>query len=355
MRAVLLSSPRARLDVVEVTATRLEPHEVLIETKASGLCHSDLSIIQAPVSRLPLPVVMGHEGSGIVLEVGAEVETLAVGDRVIACWVPACGHCYWCVRGQANVCVNFTTNQARAPWRLADGSAVSTQTGIGTMAEQMIGNELSFIRVDTDLPDEYLALIGCGVTTGACAAMRAAPVTPGSSVAVFGCGGVGLSAVQGARIAGAAILIAIDPVAGKREAALALGATHAIDPGAIDPLEAIKELTAGRGSDFAFETAGRNDTATWAVQAVRRGGTAVMVGAGQPDVSSLNPSTAKTVKWSIYGDADPRRDFPLLVSMVERGLLDLESMVSRRITLDEVNEGFEAMERGEVIRSVIVL
>lgn len=355
MRAALLTTSASRLEVLDLAPTQLGPREVLVETKASGLCHSDLSMIQAPVSPLPLPVVMGHEGAGVVLEVGAEVETLRVGDRVIASWVPACGVCYWCVRGQANICVNFGTGSARAPWQLADGRAVNTMTGIGTMAEQMLGHELSFIKVETDLPDEYLALIGCGVTTGAFAAMRAAPVTPGSSVAVFGCGGVGLSAIQGARIAGAVPLIAVDPVALKRETALKVGATHAIDPTTVDANAAIRELTGGRGADFTFETAGRNDSATAAVEAARRGGMALMIGAGQPDVSSVNLTNSMTVKWSLYGDADPRRDFPILISMVEHGLLDLASMVSRRIKLDDVNDGFEAMERGEVIRSVIVL
>jgi S-(hydroxymethyl)glutathione dehydrogenase/alcohol dehydrogenase len=224
------------------------------------------------------------------------------------------------------------------------------------MAEQMLASELAFIKVETDLPDEHLALIGCGVTTGALAAMRAAPVTPGSSVAVFGCGGVGSSVIQGARIAGAVPLIAVDPVELKRQTALDLGATHIIDPTASDPVTAIKELTGGRGADIAFEAVGRNQTATWAVQAVRLGGTAVCVGiGGQPDISSVSVVAPKTVKWTLYGDADPRRDFESLVAMAEAGKLNLDAVVSRRLRMEQVNEGFDAMERGEVIRSVIVM
>jgi S-(hydroxymethyl)glutathione dehydrogenase/alcohol dehydrogenase len=354
VRAAVLEAPRSRLVVQELTPTEIGPREVLVRVGASGLCHTDLSIMQAAEPSLRLPIVMGHEGAGVVEEVGREVETLQKGDRVIASWIAACGRCFWCIRGQAHLCSSLNLSGARAPWRLDDGREASALTGIGTLAEAMLGSEFSFVKIETDLMDEHLALIGCGVTTGVCAALNAAPVTPGSSVAVFGCGGVGISAIQGARIAGGATIIAIDPVPLKREMAMKLGATHTVDPGAVDPVERIKELTGGRGADITLETAGSNDAATWAVLAARRGGTAVCIGGGSPDVSSLSTIDAKTVKWSLYGHADPRREFPKLVSMIEHGTLDLDSLVSRRITLDEVNDGFDAMERGEVIRSVVL-
>jgi S-(hydroxymethyl)glutathione dehydrogenase/alcohol dehydrogenase len=259
------------------------------------------------------------------------------------------------VRGQTSICGRRQIGAAIAPWRDADGAEVNVMTGLGTMAELMHASERAFVRVETDLPFEQLSIIGCGVATGACAALRAAPVAAGMSVAVFGCGGVGISAIQAARASGAVVVIAADPVALKREAALRLGATHAIDPTAGDPVEAVRELTAGRGADVTFETAGRSDAATFAVQAARKGGTAAMVGGGTPDTSSVSLIDPKTVTWSLYGNADPRRDFPILVAMAESGLLDLEAMVSRRLSLDEVNDGFDALERGEVIRSVIVL
>jgi S-(hydroxymethyl)glutathione dehydrogenase / alcohol dehydrogenase len=354
VRAAVYTAVGSPLEVLDLEPSPLGSHEVLVDSRAGGLCHSDLQLLEAPEPRYALPIIMGHEGAGVVAAVGPEVESLKAGDRVICAWVPSCGNCYWCVRGQASICQNFTTREGRRRFRTADGREAISQSGLGTMAEQMIGHELAFLKVETDLPDEYLALIGCGVTTGACAAMRAAPVRPGDSAAVFGCGGVGISAIQGARVAGGVPIIAVDPVALKRETALRLGATHAVDPNAVDPVAAVRELTGGRGADVAFETAGRDNTATWAVESARRGGTAVCVGVGHPDISSLNIGNPKTVKWSLYGDADPRRDFPVLLSMAEQGLLDLDSMVSRRLKLDEVNSGFEAMERGEVIRSVIV-
>ena len=353
MRAAVLEAPASRLVVREVTETELGPREVLVRVGASGLCHTDLALMQMAEPVVQLPIVMGHEGAGVVEEVGREVETLRPGDRVIASWVAACGRCFWCIRGQAHLCSNLALSGTRAPWRLADGREVYALTGLGTLAELTLASELACVKVETDLPDEQLALIGCAVTTGVCAAIRAAPVTPGSSVAVFGCGGVGMSVIQGARIAGAEPIIAVDPVPLKREMAVRLGAIESLDPAAGDPVERVRELTGGRGADITFETAGRNDTANWAVLAARRGGTTVCVGGGQPDVP-MTTLEAKTIKWTLYGHADPRRDFPTLVSMVEHGMLDLDAMVSRRLTLDDVNEGFDAIQRGEVIRGVVV-
>ena len=355
MRAAVFVGAGEPVEVAELSPTAVGPHEVLVETKASGICHSDAALMAAPAGTLPTPLVLGHEGAGVVMEVGREVRDLHVGDRVIASWVPSCRECFWCIRGQANLCPSFSLGSERAFWSLADGTPVHTQLGIGTMAELMLGHERSFVRVETDLPDEELALVGCGVATGALAAMRAAPVTPGSSVAVFGCGGVGTSVIQGARIAGAVTIIAVDSVELKRETASRLGATHTIDSTAVDPVEAVRELTEGRGVDVAFEAGGGRETATWAVEAARHGGTAVCVGGGTPSLKNVSLFQPKTVKWTKYGDADPRRDFPMLVAMAENGMLDLTVAVSRRIRLDEVVDGFEAMERGEVIRSVIVL
>jgi S-(hydroxymethyl)glutathione dehydrogenase/alcohol dehydrogenase len=342
-------------EVIELSPTAVGPHEVLVETKASGICHSDAALMAAPAGFMPVPLVLGHEGAGVVVDVGDEVRDLQVGDRVIASWVPSCGTCFWCMRGQTNLCSSFSLGSERAPWLLADGTPVRTQLGIGTMAELMLGHERSFVKVETDLPDEALALVGCGVSTGALAAMRAAPVIPGDSVAVFGCGGIGTSIIQGARIAGAVTIIAIDAVELKRATAMRLGATHTVDSTEVDPIEAVRELTGGRGVEVAFEAGGSRETATWAVDATRRGGTAVCVGSGMPSLKNVSLFQPKTIKWTSYGDADPRRDFPMLVAMADNGQLDLTTGVSRRITLDQVTDGFDAMQRGEVIRSVIVL
>ena len=240
-----------------------------------------------------------------------------------------------------------------------DGTQLTTMTGLGTFSEMMTVHEMSIVKVDTDLPDEELALIGCGVTTGVGAALNTARVVPGSTVAVVGCGGVGQAVIQGARIAGAARIIAIDPVALKREAASTLGATDVVDPADGDPVAAVQALTGGRGVDYAFEVIGNQDTILQAFNCARQGGTAVVVGVPRFDSMVSVPSfplvlQEKRLLGCLYGSAQVRRDFPRLVSLVEQNKLDLGSMVSRRIKLDEINDAFRAMQAGEVIRSVIV-
>jgi S-(hydroxymethyl)glutathione dehydrogenase/alcohol dehydrogenase len=232
-------------------------------------------------------------------------------------------------------------------------------TGLGTMAETMIVNESSLISITTDLPDEQLALLGCGVTTGVGAALWTASVEPGTSVVVFGCGGVGLSAVQGASIAGAAQIIVVDPLAKKREAAIAFGATDAVDPGDGDPVEQIRALTGGRGVEFSFEVVGLLETMRQSFDAACMGGTVTFVGGLRQDVDIALPANAlhaqgKRIMGSVYGSAQVRRDIPRLVALAEAGRLDLSGMVSRRLRLDDVNDAIGAIEAGEVIRSVLV-
>jgi S-(hydroxymethyl)glutathione dehydrogenase/alcohol dehydrogenase len=236
---------------------------------------------------------------------------------------------------------------------------IPTMAGLGTMAEVMTVNEASVVKVSTDLPDDQLALIGCGVTTGVGSALWTAGVRSGSTVAVFGCGGVGLSVLQGARIAGAAELIAIDPMPLKRAAALNVGATHCVDPTADDPVARVLEIAEGRGAEFTFDAAGTLDTMHGAYNAACRGGTVTMIGALSPELEFRVPANgvhmhAKRILGSVYGSAQALRDIPRLVRLVETGRLDLQTMVSRRIGLDDVNNAFTAMEQGEVIRSVIV-
>ena len=246
-------------------------------------------------------------------------------------------------------------------FRRHDGTLVQSGLGtLGTFAEAMIVDERALVPVATDLPDEQLALIGCGVTTGVCAVFNTAAVTPGASVAVSGLGGVGQSVIQGARIAGAATIVAIDPVAMKRAAAIELGATHAVDPTATDAFEEVAALTGGRGVDYAFEASGHPAAAKQSYTLVRRGGTLVLVGLQPPDATPPwgmreQLLSGKRVVGSLYGGAQVRRDFPRLVRLVEAGLLDLGSMVTRRLTLDQVNEGLDLVESGEVIRSVMVM
>jgi S-(hydroxymethyl)glutathione dehydrogenase/alcohol dehydrogenase len=232
-------------------------------------------------------------------------------------------------------------------------------TGLGTFADEMQIDEAMCVKIETDLPSEQLALIGCGVTTGVGAALNTAQVRPGSSVAIIGCGGVGQSVLQGARIAGAAQIFAIDPVEMKRKTAEQLGATHLIDPADGDPVDQVRALTEGRGADYAFEVIGLPETIQQAYAMTRRGGTAVVVGMSAFDATVTLSAMelfygSKALLGCMYGGAQVRRDFPRLVGLVETGRLDIGSMVSRRITLDEVNDAFRAMEAGEVIRSVIV-
>lgn len=357
MRAVILEEYHRPLVVDEVEPVALGPHDVRVTTGASGVCHSDLSATRGQYPFVP-PIVLGHEGAGTVTEVGATVTGLRPGDRVIASFVAFCGTCYQCLRGRGHICERSAELGSR-PRVTRRGDLLIAMTGLGTMAEEMTVNEASLVKVETDLPDDQLALIGCGVTTGAGAAMWTARVEPGSSVAVFGCGGVGISAIQGASIAGAAQIIAVDPVQLKRESAVAFGATHTVDPVAADPVAQIRDLTGGRGAEYTFEVVGLLETMRQTFDAACMGGTVTFVGGLDQQVELSLPANAlhaqaKRVLGSVYGSAQFRRDMPTLVSLIEAGRLDLGSMITRRLPLGEVNAAIAAIETGEVIRSVLV-
>ncbi len=358
MRAAVLTAPNEPLVVEEVTPDALGPQDVLVRVEASGICHSDLLRAQG-ILTFNAPYVLGHEGAGVVEEIGAEVRSLRPGDRVIASWVASCGACPWCVDGQTHLCHELVPQMWALRLRRSDGSVVARASGLGTFSEAMVVHERSAVKVETDLPAEQLALVGCGVTTGVCAVLNTARVRPGSTVAVVGCGGVGQSAVQGARIAGAAVIVAVDPVELKRTASSKLGATHTVDSSAPGVVEAVQELTGGRGVDYVFETSGYERGLDLAYRLTRRGGTVVIVGAHEPQTmpswSAFDQMTSeKRVLGSIYGSAQTHRDFPRLVRLIEAGKLDVASMVTRRIALDDVNAGLEAIETGKVTRSVIV-
>lgn len=358
MRVAMFVESDQDLVIEEVDAMAPGPNDVVVRIGASGVCHSDLSIINGSLP-LPPPCILGHEGTGIVEEVGPSVAGFRPGDRVIASFVPNCGHCFFCVRGQANLCdqtliVGMTPRATRA-----DGSIAGGFTGLGTFSDVMTVHESSLVKIETDLPDQQLALIGCGVTTGVGAVLNTAAVEPGSTVAVIGCGGVGQAVIQGARIAGAARIIAIDPVELKRKAAEQLGATDLVDPAAGDPVAAVAALTGGRGADYAFEVIGLPETILQAWGTARRGGTVVIVGMPRLDSQVTLPGFGlffdeKKLLGCVYGSAQVRRDFPRFIGLVESGQLDLSSLVSRRIQLEDVNDAFAAMQAGEVIRSVIV-
>ncbi|MEX2255204.1 MAG: Zn-dependent alcohol dehydrogenase [Acidimicrobiia bacterium] len=357
MRAAIFTENDAPLSVEDVTPTDPGPRDVVVSITASGICHSDLSVINGTLP-MPPPAILGHEGTGIVEEVGAEVKGLAVGDKVIGSFIPACGICWFCKNHQSNLCENTYTVMMNPRATRDDGTPLPSMTGLGTFAEQMICDEISLVKVETDLPDAQLALIGCGVTTGVGAALMTAKVEPGSSVVVIGCGGVGQAVIQGAHIAGAAKIIAVDHVALKRDMALKLGATDAVNPNDGDVITQVHGLTSGRGADYAFEVIGIPEVLTQAFMCTRAGGTTIAVGVPRSDSEIHIPSfplilQEKRILGTVYGSANVRRDFPRLISLVENGKLDLGDMVSRTLKLDEVNDGIRAMQAGEVIRSVI--
>ncbi len=358
MRVALLTAVGEPLEIETVTPEPLGPQDVRVRIDASGVCHSDVSIATGIVP-MPTPVILGHEGAGTVLEVGDRVTRVRVGDRVISSFLPACGDCWYCIRNLSQHCVRLLDVAMVRRSRRESGKKVFSMSGLGTFADEMINHEWSLVPVETDLPAEQLALIGCGVMTGVGAVLNTAAVAPGSSVAVIGLGGVGQAVVQGARIAGAARVIGIDPVALKRGTASQLGASHVIDPGDGDLVERVRELTGGRGADYTFEVVGKPETIAAAREATRPAGTVVIVGMPAFDATVTFPAYAlfsdeKLLVGSNYGSAQVRRDFPRLVALAESGALDLASMVSRTIALDDVNAAFEAMTSGEVVRSVIV-
>jgi S-(hydroxymethyl)glutathione dehydrogenase/alcohol dehydrogenase len=358
MRAAIFTEPDGPLSVEDVTATEPGPRDVVVQVSASGICHSDLSVINGTLP-MPPPAILGHEGAGIVDWVGAEVTGLQKGDRVIGSFIPACNACWYCHNGQSNLCENTYTVMASPRATRSDSTPLPAMTGLGTFSDVMTCDQMSLVKVETELPDDQLALIGCGVTTGVGAALNTAQVRPGSSVVVIGCGGVGQSVIQGARIAGAARIIAVDPVALKRDMALKLGATDAIDPGEGDVVTQVMGLTGGRGADYAFEVAGIAELIRTAFDCVRSGGTAIAVGVPRFDQEVSLPTfplilSEKRLLGTVYGSAQVRRDFPRLIGLVEQGRLDLGGMVSKTFSLDDINKGFDAMKAGEVIRSVVV-
>jgi S-(hydroxymethyl)glutathione dehydrogenase / alcohol dehydrogenase len=358
MRVAVAYEVGQPLVLEDLPVPAIGPRDVLVRVTASGICHTDLNVING-LSSLPLPIVPGHEGCGVIEEVGAEVRRVRVGDRVLASVTPACGSCWWCVNGMSNHCELNPTVKAALRFELTGGRQAAAVCGCGTFAEAMVVHEASLVPVQTDLADAELALLGCGVTTGLGAALNTAAVAPGSSVAVIGCGGVGQSVIQGARIAGAAVIIAIDPVPGRREASKRVGATHAVDPAAGDPVEQVRALTSGRGADYSFEVVGRPELMVAAFDMARVAGTVTLVGMPPVGATLTLPAIAavfsgKRLAGSVVGGAQILRDFPRFIRLAEAGSLDLGSMISHRIRLDEINDGIDLLTRAEGVRTVVL-
>lgn len=360
IRAAVLTAPGQPLQVTEVELDPPGPGEVRVRIRATGVCHSDLSVADGTVMSL-LPAVLGHEGAGVVEAVGPGVTRVREGDHVIASWVAACRRCYYCRHGQPQLCLsgvarNGTMDDGTTRLRL-DGRPLYHGLNCATFAAATVLRETAVVPIAPDVPFEVAALIGCGVTTGVGAAVRTAAVRPGERVAVIGCGGVGLSVVQGCRLSGAATILAVDPVPGRREAALRLGATDAAEPE--EASRRLRELTEGIGADVVFEVVGSPMLQRQAWELTRRGGRTVLVGVAGFDQETTLPTllltiSERTILGCIYGSADIDRDFPWLLQLWRAGLLDLEALVSQRLPLDGVNDAFASMRRGEQLRTVLL-
>ena len=362
-RAAVLHQIDAPLRVQEVEMAALRPGDVLVRVQASGLCHTDLEVIQGSLA-YPLPIVLGHEGAGIVEAVGSDVLSVKPGDHVICSWNPSCGHCFYCDRDQPILCEPFTRHQPQG--HLLDGMSRLSVDGrklhhfsvVSSHAEYCVVPEAGAVVVPKEIPFDRACLIGCGVMTGVGGAARVARIDGGSSVAVIGCGAVGLNAVQGAILQRADTVIALDRDPARLAMARVFGATHTVDAGSNDCVGQIKALTGGRGADYVIECAGHEQAFRLSPEILRPGGQLIWLG-------KINVDRDVAFRWgalmgekrivrSSYGGARPRRDFPWLSRLYLAGKLKLDELITQRLRLEEINEGFAAMTRGEIVRAVIV-
>ncbi|HTO40947.1 MAG TPA: zinc-binding dehydrogenase [Rhizomicrobium sp.] len=357
MKAALFLEAGAPLSVEQITLLPMGPSDVRVRVMATALCHTDVAI-RAGIQAYGAPIIMGHEACGVVEAVGDAVQGINVGDRVISSSAPSCGHCENCTSGHPNICVMSGQVRDVKRGRRANGDVATGLFGLGSFAEEMIVDQASVVPVRTDLPDAWLALIGCGVTTGLGAVLNRAQVPVGGAVAVIGCGAVGLAALQGARLAGASTIIGIDMRGSRRAQALELGATAVLDPASDDVVGRVVELTCG-GVDLVVDAVGNPSTVKQAFALARRSGDIVIVGMPARDAHYDIEAwpfflSEKRISSSLFGTADIRRDFPRFVRLAETGKLDLASLVTRTLALDEINEGLDALHHGDVVRAVVV-
>jgi len=359
MKAAVMREVNAPLSIEEISIDKPKPGEVLVKTGASGVCHSDLHVIDGSLP-IPPPIVLGHEPAGVVEQVGDGVSYVQPGDRVIACLSIFCGSCEFCTTGRPNLCGGASLDRKveEGPRLHVDGSALYQMAQLGSYAEQMLVPENALVKIREDMPLDRAALIGCGVTTGVGAALNTAKVEPGSTCAVIGCGGVGLSIIQGCRIAGANRIIAVDTQEWKLDLAKRVGATDGVGPGSDDPAAEVRELTGG-GVHYAFEAIGLKSTVAQTYAMTRRGGTAVMVGVVAPGENIELPGfdiviQEKRVLGSMMGSNAFRVHMPRYVDFYLNGQLMLDEMISSRRPLDEINVCFDEMREGAAARSVIV-
>ncbi|HET9139268.1 Zn-dependent alcohol dehydrogenase [Actinophytocola sp.] len=340
----------------DVSTIDVGPRDIRIQVRATGVCHSDVSAMDGTLPALA-PGIIGHEGAGVVTETGAQVDHLAVGDHVIVTFVPPCGTCPNCLRGQPHLCAVHAIAAFTTPRFRVGDTPVFGYAGLGTFAEELVVPADGAVKIAEDVPFEIAALVACGVTTGVGAVVNTARVEPGADVLVIGCGGVGISVIQGARLAGAARIVAVDPVLDKHEPARRFGATHVTTPDGLAACNA--ELTANLGFDYAFDVVGIPATIRSAWDNARRGGTVVVVGAGRADAMvSFSAQELflhdKRLLGSFYGGANVRRDYAKMLELWRSGRLDLSGMISKRLRLDEINDALEVLRSpGTLIRQIV--
>ncbi len=360
--AAVLRGVKKLLEIERIGIEALQPDDVLVRIMASGLCHTDLEVIEGSLP-YPFPIVLGHEGAGVVEEVGSNVTDVKVGDHVVCSWNPHCGHCFYCERDQPILCEPFALHQPRG--HLFDGKSRLNCQGttvhhfsvVSSHAQYAVVPQSGAIRVPREIPFDRACLIGCGVMTGVGAAVRLARVEAGASVAVIGCGAVGLNVVQGAKLAGAGTIIAIDRAPSRQNLARSLGADLTVGAPGEDVVAAVKSATDGRGADYVFEAAGNAEAFRLAAEITRPGGALVFLG-------KVNVAQDVSFRWgalmgekkitrSSYGGARARRDFPWLARCYLEGKLKLDELITARLPLQRINDGFDAMRSGEGIRTVV--
>jgi S-(hydroxymethyl)glutathione dehydrogenase/alcohol dehydrogenase len=355
MKAALFQTAHEPLTIEDLDLAELRPDEVRVRTVCSGVCHSDLHVVDG-IGKLPMPMVLGHESSGVVEQVGKDVTYVKPGDRVIMSFKPFCGRCYYCLGGRPHLCNDREIAAASARRLTWKGKPVLQMGGVASFAEFMVTSESGVVKIPNEMPMAEAALLGCAVMTGVGAALYTARVPGGAIVAVVGCGGIGLNIIQGCRLAGASQIIAIDVVPYKLELARKFGATHTINSKEVNAFKAVRELTGKMGVEYSFEAIGRPETARQAFDMLRAGGTAVIVGVMGPAEISL-PGMAfmdeKKVIGCQYGSARFREHMPKLVDQFMQGRLNMTELVTQRMPLADVNRAFELMREGKVARSVL--
>ncbi|MDX3093416.1 S-(hydroxymethyl)mycothiol dehydrogenase [Streptomyces sp. ME19-03-3] len=356
VRAVVAREKGSPVSLETIVVPDPGPGEALVRIQACGVCHTDLHYREGGINE-DFPFLLGHEAAGVVESVGEGVTDVAPGDFVVLNWRAVCGQCRACLRGRPWYC--FNTHNAKQKMTLLDGTELSPALGIGAFAEKTLVHAGQCTKVDPSVSPAVAGLLGCGIMAGIGAAINTGDVGRGDSVAVIGCGGVGDAAIAGARLAGAAKIIAVDIDPRKLETAKKLGATHTVNSKEADPVEAVRELTGGFGADVVIDAVGRPETYKQAFYARDLAGTVVLVGVPTPEMKLELPlldvfGRGGALKSSWYGDCLPSRDFPMLIDLHLQGRLDLDTFVTETIALDEVEKAFERMHHGDVLRSVVV-